>query len=228
MPEAMPEAMPEDVEAGMEITRRLTLSDKQQLRLLVDKGYDIPGIIPTVYYENRINKAERLGREAEYIRGIIQGNPNEYMYTEFEEPVRIIEIDRLERESKLLEEPQPGLFTPRRRVDILSQGGPSEEDSLGRAPTVDASAGSYRYGSNGEGEGDAARPAGERLNFEGNGSGGPIGPYFGNGARAANGTGAVRESPAGDQGGQSPTNRRKQRRNTYKKRRKNRNSTFKK
>lgn len=36
-----------------ELTRPLTQSDKVGLRILVDKGYDIPGIIPTVYYEKR-------------------------------------------------------------------------------------------------------------------------------------------------------------------------------
>lgn len=85
-----------DLEPMPEISRRLTLSDKDQLRNLVDKGYDIPGIIPTVYYEVRINKDERIRREAEYIDGIRAGNPNEYMHTEFELAVTQGEVKALE------------------------------------------------------------------------------------------------------------------------------------
>ena len=221
MPASVDDTMPASVDDTMpagqreiQLVRGLTWSDKSQLRILVDKGYDIPGIIPTVYYERRFDTRER---GSEYISGIrseefpediiMNKIPEfEYQYTNFEIDVSVDEIKRLEAE--VIE------FNNEESGEIQSTPPRKPYPANGSQSTV-AGASAYSIGSNFS---PHASQRGTQLSLAFNtvGEQPPSQPAWGIGRNQI-----TQESPMEPE-------QRKQRRTTYKKRRKNRNSTFKK
>jgi hypothetical protein len=215
-----------DLHREIKLVRGLTWSDKSQLRILVDKGYDIPGIIPTVYYERRFDTRER---GSEYISGIrseefpediiMNKIPEfEYQYTNFEIDVSVDEIKRLEAEVIEFNNEAPVEQEIIESGEIQSTPPRKPYPANGSQSTV-AGASAYSIGSNFS---PHASQRGTQLSLAFNTVGDqpqsqpPSQPAWGTGRNQIS-----QESPMEPE-------QRKQRRNTYKKRRKNRNSTFKK
>ena len=207
--------------------RGLTEFDKEVLRNFVDKGYNIPGIIPYEYairrdgitgnsYEPPVTDEEIGASNAEYQRDLAKEEAIQAAQAQAAQAAQALAfsspVPRRENSQRTVFGSQEGA------LQVFSSGGSSQGVGERARISLDAVFA-------------AADPRVTALEI-------PIGfdgaPSFPSGAHGRFGSGvygpdgAVRDSP---QGGQTPMNNGnngKQRRNTYKKRRKNRNSTFKK